>query len=147
MSLQVTSLEQLKLIKQAEIVDLGAFDDGTPFVAELKKPNLMELISTGKIPNTLLSTAMTMFKEGSGNMINKSLEDASSLKELVGLMNVLAKASLVTPSYAQLDKLGISLNEPQLMAILMFTQGGVKMLENFRNKQTNNEGSKPSEEI
>ena len=32
----------------------------------------------------------------------------------------------------------MELTENQLMAILMYSQGGVKSLENFRNKQANN---------
>ena len=35
--MQITSLEQLQAIKQTEIVELPSFEDGTPFVVEIKK--------------------------------------------------------------------------------------------------------------
>ena len=35
--MQITSIEQLQAIKQTEIVELPAFEDGTPFVVEIKK--------------------------------------------------------------------------------------------------------------
>ena len=38
--MQVTSLEQLKNIKKTEIVELPCFEDGTPLIAELKRPNV-----------------------------------------------------------------------------------------------------------
>ena len=60
-NLQVTSLEQLKQVKQTDIVSLGKFEDGTTFVAELKRPNMMNLIAHKKIPNTLLTEATQLF--------------------------------------------------------------------------------------
>ena len=49
-NLQVTSLEQLKQVKQTDIVNLGKFEDGTEFIAELKRPDVMALAVEGKIP-------------------------------------------------------------------------------------------------
>ena len=136
--MQVTSLEQLKNIKVTDIVNLGKFEDGTELIAEVKKPNLMQLMVEGKVPNTLMSVAMGMFKKGSGELIEKAVEDIDALKELVGMMEVLAEASLVKPSYKDIKKANVELTENQLMAILMYSQGGVKSLENFRNQQANN---------
>ena len=136
--MQITSIEQLQAIKQTEIVELPAFEDGTPFIVEIKKPNMMQLMTSGKIPNTLLSVATDMFNGKTGQVMGKAAEDIKTLKELVGMMNVLAEASLVNPSYKDIKKANIELTENQLMAILMYSQGGVKSLENFRNQQTNN---------
>ncbi len=40
--MQVTSLEQLKNIKLSEIVELPSFEDGTPLIVEIRKPNMMQ---------------------------------------------------------------------------------------------------------
>ena len=136
--MQITSIEQLQAIKQTEIVELPAFEDGTPFIVEIKKPNMMQLMTSGKIPNTLLSVATEMFNGNTGEVMGKASEDIKTLKELVGMMNVLAEASLVKPAYKDIKKANIELTENQLMAILMYSQGGVKSLENFRNQQANN---------
>ena len=60
-NLQVTSLEQLKRVKQTDIVNLGKFEDGTEFIAELKRPDMLAFITEGKIPNTLLQEAAEVF--------------------------------------------------------------------------------------
>lgn len=143
--MNVTSLEQLRNIKINDIVELPSFDDGTPFVAELKKPNMLMLMANGHIPNTLLNVAMDIFQNGKGQeTIDKALNDPKDLKVLTELLLVLAKACLVNPSFKQLEDLGIELNENQLSAILTYAQGGVVALENFRKQQTNIKSSEPS---
>ena len=57
------------------------------------------------------------------------------------MMNVIAEASLVNPTYKQIKGLGIDLTDNQLMGLLMYSQGGLKALENFRNQQTSIEGN------
>ena len=140
--MQVTSLEQLKNIKVTDIVNLGKFEDGTELIAEVKKPNLMQLMVEGKVPNTLMSVAMGMFKKGSGELIEKAVEDIDALKELVGMMEVFAEASLVNPSYQQIKDIGLHLTESQLIGILQFAQGGVKALEDFRMQSEGNTDTK-----
>ncbi len=136
--MQITSLEQLQGIKKTEIIELPTFEDGTPLTVEVKKPNMMQLIANGKIPNTLLTSAMDMFNGKTGEKMQKASTNANDLKDLVGMMNVIAEASLVRPTYKEIKGLGIDLTDNQLMGLLMYSQGGVKALENFRNEQTNN---------
>ena len=139
--MQVTSLEQLQAIKQTEIIELPSFEDGTKLNVEVKKPNMMQLIASGKIPNTLLNSAMEMFNGKAGEKMQKAADNAGDLKDLVGIMNVIAEASLVNPTYKQIKGLGIDLTDNQLMGLLMYSQGGIKALENFRNQQTGIEGN------
>ncbi len=139
--MQITSLEQLQQIKQTEIVELPSFEDGTPLIVEIKKPNMMQLLTSGKIPNTLLSVATEMFNGKTEKVMGKASTDIKTLKELVGMMEVLAEASLVNPSYKDIKKANIQLTENQLMSLLIYSQGGVKALENFRNKQANNQSN------
>lgn len=143
--MQVTSLEQLQSMKRSEVVELPKFEDGTPLIVEIKKPNMMQLLAGGKIPNTLLSTAMEMFNGKTGEKMIKAGDNFKDLKELVSMMEIIAEASLVTPKYEDLKKLNIDLTDDQLMAIMMYSQGGVKALENFRNEQTNFKGNQPGE--
>ena len=139
--MQVTSLEQLQAIKQTEIIELPSFEDGTKLNVEVKKPNMMQLIAAGKIPNTLLNSAMEMFNGKAGEKMQKAADNAGDLKDLVGMMNVIAEASLVNPTYKQIKELGIDLTDNQLMGLLMYSQGCLKALENFRNQQTSIEGN------
>ena len=139
--MNITSLEQLQAIKQTEVIELPAFEDGTSLNVEVKKPNMMQLIAAGKIPNTLLSSAMELFNGRAGEKMQKAADNAGDLKDLVGLMNVIAEASLIKPTYKEIKKIGIELTDNQLMGLLMYSQGGIKALENFRNQQANFEGN------
>lgn len=134
--MQITTIEQLQAVKKTQIIELPGFDDGTPFICEVKKPNMMQLISSGKIPNSLLAVAMDLFNNNGGKTMKKAETDAKSLKELVGMMNIIADSTLLNPSYETLKKAGIELNDDQLMALLIFSQNGVKALENFRMQRT-----------
>lgn len=133
--MEITSLETLKQMKKTFIIELPNFDDGTPFVAEVKRPNLMNLVAGGKIPNTLLSAAMKIVKGGFGSAANEALEDAKALKELASLMTTIAEYTLINPSAKDLKKLDIELNEAQLVELMNFMQYGLEGLESFRNKQ------------
>ena len=139
--MQITSLEQLQSIKQTEIIELPPFEDGTPLNVEVKKPNMMQLMTSGKIPNTLLSSAMDMFNGKVGQKMEKAANNISDLKDLVGMMNVIAEASLIKPTYKEIKSLGIDLTDNQLMGLLMYSQGGIKALENFRNQQADIESN------
>ncbi|MBS5952582.1 esterase [Paraclostridium bifermentans] len=139
----VVDLELLKQVKKTEVIELPAFYDGTPFVAEVKRPNLMNLITANKIPNTLLSAAMSMFKGGVGGAASEAMENTKSLKDLASLMQTIAENTLVTPSYSWLKENDIELTEEQLVEILNYMQGGAKSLTPFRNKQECEKDNKP----
>lgn len=147
-NLQVTSLEQLKKVKQTEIINLGKFEDGTEFVAELKKPDLMQLAAERKIPNVLATEVVKLFN-GKNKLAKKVVaeDDAEALAQLGELMNVLAEASLVNPTYKQLQEINIELTQEMKMSIMMFTQGGVETLKNFRKEQQRNENNQPGIEV
>ena len=147
-NLQVTSLEQLKKVKQTEIINLGKFEDGTEFVAELKKPDLMQLAAERKIPNVLDTEVVKLFN-GKDKLAKKVVaeDDAEALAQLGELMNVLAEASLVNPTYKQLQEINIELTQEMKMSIMMFTQGGVETLKNFRKEQQRNENNQPGIEV
>ena len=82
-----------------------------------------------------------MFNGKTGEVMGKASEDIKTLKELVGMMNVIAEASLIKPSYKEIKSLGIDLTDNQLMGLLMYSQGGIKALENFRNQQADIESN------
>ena len=146
--MQVTTLDRLKAIKQTEVIELPPFLDGTPFVAEVKKPNMMQLMTSGKIPNELLTSAMTMFNGKTNQLTNKVNEnDIGSLKELVGLLDILTEHCLVNPSLKDIKEIGIELTQEQMMGVLIYTQGGIEALKSFRMQSEHNEGNKAVAEI
>lgn len=131
--LKITSLEELKKMAKGEVVELPGFIDGTQFVARLKRPSMLALAKSGKIPNSLLGAANKLFI-GVGNVLNsnanKNNDDA--LTELFDIIEVICDEAFVEPTYKQLKDNGIELTDQQKLAVFTYTQRGVKSLENFR---------------
>nr|DAO77711.1 MAG TPA: hypothetical protein [Caudoviricetes sp.] len=143
--MQVTSLEQLKKVKQTEIIELGKFEDGTPLIAEVKQPDLMALMTGNKVPNSLLKSAMKVFNGKAREITDKiELNDEKALKEMAGLMEVFAKECLVKPSYKEIKDCGLELTMEMKLSILTFTQGGIQALEGFRTEQEHNKDNQSS---
>lgn len=146
-NLQVTSLEQLKKVKQTDIVSLGKFEDGTEFVAELKRPDIMALAAEGKIPNSLLTEVAKLFN-GKNELAKDVLkDDGEAFVQLGQLMDILAKASLVNPTMKQLDEINVTLTQEMKTTIMMYFQGGVETLKNFRKEQEHNANNQPGVEV
>ena len=146
--MQVTSLDQLKKIKRTEVILVGTFEDGTELVAEVKKPDMMALMASGKIPNALLKPAMQIFNGKAKEITDKVGEnDLEALKDMVGLLDVFAKETLVNPSYKDIQDCGIDLTMEMKLNLMAYAQGGVQALESFRTEQINNANNQSSNEV
>lgn len=133
--MNVTSIEQLKIISKGQVVELLGWGEES-FVCRLKRPSLLGLVASGKIPNPLLNSAHILFY---GPQTSK---DVISMKDQRELLEIIAKAAMVEPTYEQLNEIGLELTDAQLNEIYNFTQAGVQALELFRKKQSNNEDNK-----
>lgn len=128
---KVTSLEKLIEYNQGDIVKLPDFGEGQEFYARLKRPSLLSLVISGKIPNTLLASASELFSGGAEKVLSKK-ENQEVLKELYNLMDIICDATFVEPAYKELKEAGVQLTDEQLLAVFGYTQIGVKQLESFR---------------
>lgn len=137
--MDVTSIEQLKVYSQGQLVELPAFAEGQPFVVRLRRPSLMALVKSGKIPNALLTTANKLFLEKGVDE-----KDAKLMPQLLGVFEVLVDAALVAPTFKEIKEAGVQLTDDQMMFIFSYTQQGIKALERFHvgaqaDKRTGNE--------
>lgn len=123
----VTTIEQIREYNKGSIVRLPDFADGQPFIARVKRPSLLVLVKSGKIPNSLLNQATELFKDGAG-----SLGSENTISDLYDIMETICESALVKPSYRELKDNGLTLNDQQMMAIFSYTQQGVRALESFR---------------
>ena len=124
-----TSINELKVYMGGELVELPPFADGQRFVARLRRPSLLKLIKQGQIPNSLITMASEMFASGA-NAIDPS--DDASLRDLFNVIDVIAAASFVEPTYEELVANDIELTDEQLLALFNYTQNGVQGLQRFR---------------
>lgn len=128
-NIKVTSIDQLKIMSGGEIVKLPPFIQGQDFYAKLRRPSMLKLVQSGQIPNSLLRTANMLFSGG----VNEELDrDDEFMKDLFDLIDVLAGAVFVEPSWSELKQAEIELTDEQYMFIFNYTQEGVKQLEPFR---------------
>lgn len=132
--MEITSLTSLEQYAQGQVVQLPSFAEGQPFVARLRRPSLLILIKSGRIPNTLLATANSLF---AGNGINT--KDPSALTEVVGVMDVICEASFLEPTWEQIQSAGVELTDDQYMAVFNYSQQGIKALESFREQSEHQE--------
>ena len=127
--LKVTSIEQLKQDASGEIVELPKFKNNSEFVARLRRPSLLKLVRSGKIPNTLLTKTNELFIE-SGNGFDT--DDTKLLDELFEVLEIIAGETFVEPKYEEIVNAGIELTDEQLMFLFTYSQQGVQDLESFR---------------
>lgn len=127
--LNVTSLRELETYKDGKIIELPPFAEGQPFVAKIKRPSMLALVKEGKIPNSLLTSANSIFQNGIGSY---DAEDKEALKELFDVIDIICEASLVEPTLQELKDIGLPLTDEQMMFLFSYTQNGVKALDSFR---------------
>lgn len=125
--LEVTSLDSLQEYSRGTLVQLPPFAQGQPFVARLRRPSMMVLAKSGKIPNALLSTANSLFIKGGVDAANESV-----MQDVLSVVDVLCAAAFVEPTYKQIQDAGVELTDEQYMFIFNYTQQGIKALQPFR---------------
>lgn len=127
--LKVTDLSVMKGYAIGSVVQLPDFGPGQPFVARLKRPSLLTMAKTGKIPNSLIEQATSLFAKGTESLVNGK---GNTLGEMCDIVDVIVEAALVEPTLKDLQSIGLELSDEQKMAIFSYSQGGVKALEQFR---------------
>lgn len=132
--MNITSIEQLTQYSQGQVIQLPDFAEGQPFVARLRRPSMLALAKSGKIPNALLTKANSLFL---GKGITE--KDPNAMKDLWAIFDTLCDACFVEPTYAQITEAGIELTDEQYMFIFQYAQKGVQALESFRNQSQHNE--------
>lgn len=127
--LKVTPLADLIKYKSGQVVELPAFGEGQPFFARLRRPSVMGLLKSGKIPNSLMKQATTLFAKGNMSL---SGTNANTLTDMLDIIDIIAEEAMIEPKYSELKENGISLSDDQLLAIFSYTQQGVDYLKQFR---------------
>ena len=125
----ITALSDLQSYAKGTVVRFPDFAEGQPFVARVRRPSMLVLAKQGKIPNSLLSSAAQLFAKGGAGM---DTANPDMLADVYGICEVIARSSLIEPTYDEIVNVGLELSDEQTMAIFNYTQNGVKALEPFR---------------
>jgi hypothetical protein len=124
--LNITSIADLQSYSSGAVVELPPFAPGQNFVARLRRPSMLSLMKNGKIPNSLLNKAQQLFDGDS-----KSLEGDGAMQEVMGVLEVMAEATFLEPTYKEIKEAGIELTDEQLMFVFNYSQQGAKVVEPF----------------
>ena len=125
----ITSLSDLQKYAAGTVVRFPDFAEGQPFIARVRRPSMLVLAKSGKIPNTLLATANELFAKGGAGM---DVTDPKMLGNFYDTCRVICEAALIQPTLAEIESSGMSLSDDQIMAVFNYTQSGVKALQSFR---------------
>lgn len=126
-----TSLADLQKYAAGTLVRFPDFSEGQPFVARVRRPSMLMLAKSGKIPNTLLATANSLFAKGGAGLDE---DDPKMLGNFYDTCKVICEAALIQPSWDEITSCGLELSDDQLMSIFNYTQTGVQALQSFREK-------------
>lgn len=125
----ITSVSDLQSYAAGTVVRFPDFTEGQPFVARVRRPSLLVLAKSGKIPNTLLTAAGELFAKGGSGLDS---DNDKMLSDMYDIMHIICEAALMQPTLAEIESAGIQLSDDQMMAIFSYSQTGVKALESFR---------------
>ena len=126
---KITTIHELQGYVGGKIVRLPDFAEGQPLVARVKRPSLLIMAKQGKIPNTLLGAAGELFTKGGSGV---DADNTRMLGDMYDVCHLIAEASLVEPSLAEIESVGLELTDDQMMALFNYSQVGTKALESFR---------------
>ena len=127
--LKLTTLNDLEKYSKGQLVELPPFAEGQHFVARIKRPSMLQMVANGTIPNILLIKAQSLFLEQTEGF---DPDDENMMKEMLQILEIVAKESLLEPRYEQVKECGLQLTDDQLMFLYNYSQQGVKILEPFR---------------
>ena len=129
---KVTSIEELKRVAFGEVVELPGFVEGVPFYARLKRPSMLAMTKSGRIPNELLVEANKLFVNGTASVATQNQMDSDMMKSLFDVLDIICEDSFVEPSYNELKANGIKLTDEQQLFVFAYVQRGVDALKSFR---------------
>lgn len=125
----IITAEQFKN-KAVSVIPIPGFDEGETFEIKVKKLSIVGLMSSGKIPNSLMKVVKDAFE---GIKSSNSAEDGESAVmdkagEIGKLLDIVCREAMLEPTF---DDVKDVMNDAQKLAVFEFTQGGVEEVRPF----------------
>jgi len=139
---KITSIDDLVKYQQGTMVELPAFAEGQPFIARLKRPSLLAMVKSKKIPNKLLTSANSLF---AGKELDVDNEDA--MDNMFEIFDIVCDACFVEPTYQAMKDANIELTDDQYVAVFNYSQKGLDGLNAFRKEPTDSELDNDGENV
>ena len=124
----IISAEQFRN-KAVSIIPIPGFDAGETFEIKVKKLSIVGLMSSGKIPNSLMQVVKDAF---AGIKSAGSEADESAIMDKAGdigkLLDIVCAEAMLEPRFEDIKDV---MNDAQKLAVFQFTQGGVDEARSF----------------
>lgn len=138
--MEFTSIDELRNKRYID-VELPGWDVTDNFKCRLQRVNLLDLASKGKIPNTLMSTVIELFKGKAPDV-----DDENTLKTINDLTELFCEVTMVQPTFKEVQE-AIGLTDEQKAIIYNYGIKGVRVLEPFREKPKDTESSEHGADV
>ena len=125
----IITAEQFKN-KAVSVIPIPGFDEGETFEIKVKKLSIVGLMSSGKIPNSLMKVVKDAFEgiKSSNGAENGESAVMDKAGEIGKLLDIVCKEAMLEPTF---DDVKDVMNDAQKLAVFQFTQGGVDEVKPF----------------
>ena len=124
----IISAEQFRN-KAVSLIPIPGFDAGETFEIKVKKLSIVGLMSSGKIPNSLMQVVKDAF---AGIKSAGAEADESAIMDKAGdigkLLDIVCAEAMLEPRFEDIKDV---MNDAQKLAVFQFTQGGVEEAKSF----------------
>lgn len=119
--------------KAYSVIEIPGFMPGETFEIKVKNLSIVGLMSSGKIPNSLMTTVKEAFEGLKSKKSEKSSEENNAnvidkAKEITELLDIVCQEAMVEPRFNEIKDV---MNDSQKLAIFEYTQGGVEHVKSF----------------
>ena len=116
--------------KAVSIIQIPGFEKDETFEIKVKKLSLVGLISSGKIPNSLMQVVKEAFS-GIKSEMGKS-DNAEVVMDKAGdigkLLDIVCEEAMIEPRFVDIKDV---MNDEQKLSVFQFTQGGIEQVKPF----------------
>ena len=107
--------------KATRVIEIDGFEPGEKIEVRIKPASILNLMISGKLPNSLLNVVQELF--GDVDKINDKLQnDPETMKAAMELMDLVCEQCLVEPKYSEIAEF---LTDNQKSQIMTEAQGNV----------------------
>ena len=117
--------------KSEAIIHIPGFDPGETFEIKVRKLSLVGLMSSGKIPNSLMKVVKDAFAGIKSSSESENVDESEFIDkagDIGKLLNIVCKEAMLEPKFVDVEDV---MNDAQKMAVFQFTQGGVEEVKPF----------------
>lgn len=133
---KITTFSDLKKYADGVVLEFSPFSESQPFIAKVKRPPLIDILSTGKVPNELLPVALRLFEgEDKTKKEKTQMEVFEESEEVHEVFRIIARVCLVSPTYEEIEQAGMRLTSAQLVELYQYVNTGIEQLKFFRSDQ------------